>query len=106
MRCARSDVASYRSSESERTPLAPTSAIEFLPMSRVIVAEYDAQNRALKLEEPLTGVKDHEKVRVAIEEGPSVGIERPWMALAGSLPEEAAEEWLRTLREASRPDDL
>jgi hypothetical protein len=36
-------------------------------MSRAIVAEYDAGENALRLAEPLTGVKDHEKVRVSIE---------------------------------------
>jgi len=36
-------------------------------MSRVIVAEYDANENALRLAEPLPGVKDHEKVRVSIE---------------------------------------
>jgi hypothetical protein len=36
-------------------------------MSRVIVAEYDANEKALRLEEPLPGVKDHQKVRVSIE---------------------------------------
>lgn len=36
-------------------------------MSRVIVAEYDANENSLRLAEPLSGVKDHEKVRVSIE---------------------------------------
>jgi hypothetical protein len=36
-------------------------------MSRVIVAEYDANEQALRLDEPLPGVKDHQKVRVSIE---------------------------------------
>ena len=36
-------------------------------MSRIIVAEYDADENALRLAEPLPGVKDHEKVRVSIE---------------------------------------
>lgn len=75
-------------------------------MSKVILAEYDAESQTLKLPEPLAGVKDHEKVRVAIE-GELLGeTEQPWMALAGTLPEQAAEEWLRTLREAARPDEV
>ena len=37
-------------------------------MSQAIVAEYDASENALRLDEPLTGVKDHEKVRVSIEQ--------------------------------------
>jgi len=36
-------------------------------MTRVIVAEYDANANALRLAEPLPDVKDHEKVRVSIE---------------------------------------
>ena len=36
-------------------------------MSRVIVAEYDAHETALRLTVPLPGVKDHEKVRVSVE---------------------------------------
>lgn len=36
-------------------------------MSRVIVAEYDANENALRLDEALPGVKDHQKVRVSIE---------------------------------------
>ncbi|MEK6376013.1 MAG: hypothetical protein AABO58_25335 [Acidobacteriota bacterium] len=36
-------------------------------MSRMILAEYDANENALRLAEPLPGVKDHEKVRILIE---------------------------------------
>jgi hypothetical protein len=36
-------------------------------MSRVIVAEYDANENALRLAEPLPDVKDHEKVRISVE---------------------------------------
>jgi hypothetical protein len=36
-------------------------------MSRIILAEYDATENALRLAEPLPDVKDHEKVRVSIE---------------------------------------
>lgn len=37
-------------------------------MSRVVIAEYDAAENALRLAEPLSGVKDHEKVRVSVEQ--------------------------------------
>ncbi len=37
-------------------------------MSQAIVAEHDASENTLRLAEPLTGVKDHEKVRVSIEQ--------------------------------------
>jgi len=36
-------------------------------MSPVIVAAYDANENALRLAEPLPGVKDQEKVRVSIK---------------------------------------
>jgi hypothetical protein len=36
-------------------------------MSRAIIAEYDASENALRLVEPLIGLKDHEMVRVSIE---------------------------------------
>jgi hypothetical protein len=36
-------------------------------MSRAILAEYDARENALRLDEPLAGVSDHAKVRVSIE---------------------------------------
>lgn len=36
-------------------------------MSRLVVAEYDATENSLRLSEPLSGVKDHEKVHVSIE---------------------------------------
>ena len=36
-------------------------------MGRVVVAEYDASENALRLAAPLPGVRDHEKVRVSIE---------------------------------------
>lgn len=74
-------------------------------MSKLILAEYDAEHQTLKLPEPLAGVKDHERVRVAIEEsaGP---LERPWMTLRGCLPHETAEEIRRALAAASAPDDV
>jgi len=40
-------------------------------MSRVVIAEYDAAEKALRLSEPLPGVKDHEKVRVSVESNDS-----------------------------------
>jgi hypothetical protein len=36
-------------------------------MGRVVIAEYDAAQNALRLAEPVPGLKDHDKVRVAIE---------------------------------------
>jgi len=42
-------------------------------MSRLVIAEYDAAENALRLAEPLAGVKDHEKVRVSVERADSSG---------------------------------
>jgi len=41
-------------------------------MSRSVVAEYDANENILRLDEPLPGVEDHEKVRVSIEKEQTV----------------------------------
>jgi hypothetical protein len=73
--------------------------------ARVILAEYDAENRVLKLVEPLRGVEDHERVRITIERAPSDAPTRPWASLRGSLPAEAAEAWRSSLTDAARPDD-
>jgi hypothetical protein len=53
-------------------------------MSRVIVAEYDANEKALRLDEPLPGEKDHERIRVSIDEPRGNG-DRPWLAMRGIL---------------------
>jgi hypothetical protein len=37
-------------------------------MTRIVIAEYDAAENALRLSEPLPGVQDHQKVRVAVEQ--------------------------------------
>lgn len=74
-------------------------------MSKVILAEYDAENLALRLAEPLTGVKNRERVRVAIDKDTTEGSsKRPWMVLRGCLPPEVADDWRRALEEASAPD--
>jgi predicted nucleic acid-binding protein len=73
-------------------------------MSRTILAEYDAEHNTLKLEEPLEGVEDHEKVRVAVEGENPKELSRPWTALKGCLPPETIDEIRRALAEASAPD--
>ena len=57
-------------------------------MTKVVIAEYDAQENALRLAEPLAGIKDHERVRVAIDEPDGNG-DRPWLAMRGILSTEA-----------------
>ena len=57
-------------------------------MTKVVIAEYDAQENALRLAEPLAAIKDHERVRVAIDE-PAGDRDRPWLAMRGILSDEA-----------------
>ena len=59
-------------------------------MTKVVIAEYDAQEKALRLAEPLPGIRDHEKVRVPIDE-PQENGDRPWLALRGILSPEAGD---------------
>lgn len=59
-------------------------------MSKVVTAEYDAAENALRLVEPLEGVRDHEKVDVVVTQKPDA--ERPWMEFRGRLPGQAGEE--------------
>jgi glutamate synthase domain-containing protein 2 len=73
-------------------------------MSKTILAEYDAEHKTLKLEEPLEGIKDHEKLKVAVEEVEAEGlVERPWMKLEGSLSPEAGESLSRAIDELYGP---
>lgn len=59
-------------------------------MTKVVIAEYDARENALRLAEPLAGFRDHEKVRVSIDEPEQEG-DRPWLALRGILSPEAGD---------------
>jgi hypothetical protein len=79
-------------------------SIPEIMMSRTILAEYDAEHKTLKLEEPLEGIEDREKVKVAVEPNVLEDVERPWMRFEGSLPHEIAEKIRRTLEDASAPD--
>jgi hypothetical protein len=36
-------------------------------MSELVIAEYDASENVLRLSEPLSGVRDHEKIHISIE---------------------------------------
>ncbi len=75
-------------------------------MSKVILAEYDAEHRTLKLAEPLAGVKDREKLRVAIEGAAPEDGERPWMKCAGMLSPEAGRQLAQAVREAFGRDEI
>ena len=70
-------------------------------MSKVILAEYDAEHQALKLPEPLDGVKDRERVRVAIEKEPLEAVaELPWLSCEGSIDPESGRQIATAIQEA------
>ncbi len=70
-------------------------------MSKVLLAEYDAEHQSLKLPEPLAGVKDHERVRVAIEEtSVREEAELPWLSCEGSFDPESGRQIARAIQEA------
>ncbi len=70
-------------------------------MSEVIEAEYLAKERILKLERPLDGVSDHERVRVMVEQTSTT---RPtdWPTVS----EDAGRELARGVREAFGRDNI
>ena len=70
-------------------------------MQRTIEAEYIAEEKILKLTEPLAGVRNHETVRVTI--GDRRTAERgDWPTLG----EDAGRELARAVREAFGRDDI
>ena len=76
-------------------------------MSKIVMAEYDATENALRLKEPLDGVRDGEMVQVrVIASGEETGkVESSAMALRGSLSKEAGEELSQALNELFPPWD-
>jgi hypothetical protein len=70
-------------------------------MGRTIEAEYLAEEKVLKLAEPLAGLRDHEKVRVIIDDRRAPECS-DWPALS----EEAGRELARAVREAFGRDDI
>jgi hypothetical protein len=73
-------------------------------MTKVVIAEYDAQENALRLAEPLAGIKDHERIRVSIDEPPAGG-DRPWLALRGVLSAEAGASLAAAIDEMFRSSE-
>lgn len=70
-------------------------------MGRTIEAEYTAEEKVLKLAEPLAGVRNHEKVRVIIDDS-RVSERGDWPTLS----EDAGRELARAVREAFGRDDI
>jgi hypothetical protein len=72
-------------------------------MTKVVIAEYDAAENALRLVEPLEGVADHEKVQVKVI-GTSAKESQPaWIELRGSLSKAAGEELSNIVNEMFPP---
>jgi hypothetical protein len=67
-------------------------------MTRQVTAQYLASEQKLRLDEPLEGVQDGEKVRIAIEGGLDL--------LAGSLSVEAGRELAAAVKEAFGRDEI
>ncbi len=68
-------------------------------MTRTIEAEYLAEENVLKLDEPLTGVRDHAKLSVEIKLSSTPGAQ-PWMRIADSLDEHSGREVALAVNEA------
>ena len=73
-------------------------------MTKVVIAEYDAGENALRLTEPLPGIKNHEKIRVSIEDPRGDG-NRPWLPLRGILSPEAGHSLAAAIDEMFGPTE-
>jgi hypothetical protein len=72
-------------------------------MTKVVTAEYDASENALRLIEPLDGVADHERVQVQVIAADSGNDVPGWMALRGTLSKEAGEDLASAIDELFPP---
>jgi hypothetical protein len=70
-------------------------------MGKLVKAEYDAEHNALRLVEPLEGVKDHEEVDVLVSR--HFDPERPWMAFSGILSKEDGDDLAAVMNELFPP---
>lgn len=70
-------------------------------MTKVVIAEYDAEHNTLHLAEPLEGVRDHEKVTLQVLA--NEGKERAPDSLRGILSGEAGEEMAALINEMFPP---
>ena len=68
-------------------------------MTKLVPAEYDADQKSLLLEEPLEGVRNHEKVQVQVIAPENAEPERPWLAFRGCLSGEAGESLAQAIEE-------
>ncbi len=74
-------------------------------MGRTVEAEYIAEENVLKLTEPLSGIRDHQKVEIEIRPA-AVAVDQPWLQLAGSLGDEDGRRVASAIREAFGRDEI
>ena len=72
-------------------------------MVKVVDAEYDADARSLRLEEPLDGVANREKVKVTVETASDPNGEPSWMKFRGIWSKEEGEDFARAVEEMFPP---
>lgn len=72
-----------------------------MPMREVVEAEYLADEQLLKLERPLDGISDHQRVRVVIEQA-SVTDRDAWPTVS----EDAGRDLAQAVRDAFGRDDI
>jgi hypothetical protein len=70
-------------------------------MSRVILAEYDAEHKTLKLDEPLQGTADHEKVAVVVTKPDAR--EPSWLACEGMLSPQEGRSFTKAVEDLFGP---
>lgn len=64
----------------------------------LVTAEYDAAENVLRLEKPLQGFEDHEKVYLTLGKN-NDDPERPWLAFSGIMSKEDGEDFARAIEE-------
>ena len=65
-------------------------------MAKVVIAEYDAKEKVLRLVEPLTGVKDHTRIAVSVDVPQHDG-DRPWLAFRSALSADAGDSLAKAI---------
>ncbi len=74
-------------------------------MSKVILAEYAAAHRALKLPKPLEGVQDRQRVKIAIAEAADKA-EPQWKRHRGIFDGDAGRQIAAAIREAFGREEI
>jgi hypothetical protein len=75
-------------------------------MTRPVTAEYDAEEKTLRLAEPLVGVEDHARVQIVVTQEPEQrDTARPWLAFSGALTKEAGDELASLVNEMFPPSN-